>query len=146
MNLKQMRGKAYRVVTFQMSDRTAPCAFFVEVRTAIAPFSNILIDGTIVRLTAEFAHGGIGAECGQVTVGTAPSALSLTVDRTAKLVGCELSVGVARQKFDQCLAPAHLVGLFGHVLCVFLFQFENGSQIITQTRVFVKCIIELFAS
>ena len=110
-----MRGKAYRVVTFQMSDRTASSAFFVEVRTAIAPFSNILIDGTIVRLTAKLLHRGIGAKRGQMTVGTAPSALAVAVDRTAKLVGCKLSVGVARQKFDQCLAPAHLVGLFRHI-------------------------------
>ena len=128
-----------------MSDRTASSAFFVEVRTAIAPFSNILIDGTIVCLTAESAHGGVGTERGQVTVGTAPSALAVPVDRTAKLIGCELSVGVARQKIDQCLASVRFVGLFGHVLCVFLFQFENGSQIITQTRVFFNVIVSFCA-
>ena len=110
----------------------------MEVRTAIAPFSNILIDGTIVCLTAESAHGGVGTERGQVTVGTAPSALAVPVDRTAKLIGCELSVGVARQKIDQCLASVRFVGLFGHVLCVFLFQFENGSQIISQNTGLVK--------
>ena len=109
-----MRGKADRVVARKVSDRAAPRTFFVKMRTAITFFSDILIDRAIVRFTAELLHRGIGAKSRQMPIRTASAALSVSVDRAAKLVRGKLSIGIARQKFDQRLAPVGLIGLFGH--------------------------------
>ena len=115
-----------------MANIAATQAFFVEMPTAIAGFPNVLIDVAVAIFATEFAHHVLAAQKREMSVNTAFSVLSASVDGTAELFGGKLTVGVLREKGDQLLSSVRSVGCFIHVITVSLYKLRIILNYITK--------------
>ena len=132
-----MLNKPIGIAALEVTDRPAACALFVKMRVAVARPANVLIDAPASVVALKFTNRLVAAKVAKMSVDTAPALLGIAVDGNAKLLCRELTVGIAREIVDQSLPPGRFVSFLLHKKACFL-QFENHSQIIAQTVVFVK--------